>query len=40
MEVEGCNIMSTTVMLVTCTLKRRNGTRTKRNIFNSTFNDN
>ena len=26
--------MPTTVMLVTCALKRRNGTRTKRNIFN------
>ena len=26
--------MPTTVMLVTCALKRRNGTRIKRNIFN------
>ena len=31
---------ATTVMLVTCALKRRNGTRNKRNIFNGTFNDN
>ena len=26
-------------MLVTCALKRRNGTLTKHNIFNGTFND-
>ena len=31
--------MPTTVMLVTFALRRRNGTRTKRNIFNGAFND-
>ena len=38
-RVEWCNIMPTTVMFVTCGLKRRNGTRTERNIFNGAFND-
>ena len=38
-RVKWYNIMPTTVMLVTCALKRRNGTCTKRNIFNSAFND-
>ena len=28
MRVERCNVMATTVMPVTCALKRRNGTRT------------
>ena len=37
MRVEWCNIMPTTVMLVTCALRRRNGTLTKRNIFNGAF---
>ena len=39
MRVERCNIMPTTVMLVMCALKRRNGTGTKFNIFNGAFND-
>ena len=38
-RVEWYNIMPTTVMLVTCALKRRNGTCAKRNIFNGAFND-
>lgn len=38
-RVEWYNIMPTTVMLVTCALKRRNGTCTKHNIFNGAFND-
>ena len=37
--MELCSIMPTTVKLVTCALKRKNGTRTKRNIFNGVFND-
>ena len=36
MRVEWCNII---IMLVTCALKRRNGTHTKRNIFNGAFKD-
>ena len=36
MRVEWCNII---IMLVTCALKRRNGTHTKRNILNGTFKD-
>ena len=39
MRVEWCNIMPTTVMLVTSALKRRTGTCSKRNIFNGAFND-
>jgi len=39
MRVKWCNIMPTIVMLVTCALKRRKDTRTKRNIFNGAFND-
>ena len=32
MRVGWCNIMLMTVMLVTCAIKRRNGTRTKRDV--------
>ena len=39
MRVEWCNIILTTVMLVTSAPKTRTGTRTKRDIFNGAFND-